>query len=72
MQFAQITHANHYKCDGFADLHETWHIAPLILRGYVCYRSRIDGAMVKSVSAMGRVTGSDKRTTKSNVRITIS
>ncbi len=72
MQFAQITHANHCKSDGFADLRETWHIAPLILRGHVCYRSRIDEAMVTSVPAMGRATGSDSRSTKSNVRTTIS
>jgi len=56
-------YANHYKSNGFADLRETWHIAPLDLYDHVCYRSRNDAAMVKSVPDMGWVTESDNRST---------
>ena len=60
-----VTHADHQvkrlKNRRFADLRETWHIAPLNLRGYMCFRSRNDEAMVKSVPGMGWATGSDNR-----------
>lgn len=56
----------------FADLRDSWHIAPLLLRDGMCCRSRNDEAMVMSVPDMGWAAVSDNRSKNLNERKNIS
>lgn len=69
---SRIALVKRLKNGRFADLRDSWHIAPLILRGDMCCASRIDEAMVKSVPDMGWATVSDIRSKNLNARKIIS